>query len=664
MAENMPQDVWPAEHPAELAERRDALRQAAAVPGGDPRVLLEAALTELDAAIDSLAAPPDGFAEDGDVPAESLPDAMRAERRLLRATFQHAPVPLFLLERDGTVRRANAMAGELIGSSTGYATGKPITAFVDLTSRAAVQSQLVAAARTGKSRQVACRLLTSGGSVDAVLNIGVIELPGDPKLLIVNVYTGQPAAGQPTVAARKPAPARANAADAGHAAPERTIQTMAHRMDMITAVTRVLLDNSTFSEAVTLQRCARLLAGEIASWVIVDVERGGRLRRQFAVGPRDASAEQFARIVRGIDPEPGTVCWQVHATGKPVLVAHAEDTGILGKGPDGTPLLMRLGATSLISVPIADNGTSYGTLTLTRLAGEGHFEIADLGLAEELGEHLAIAIRVDRMFRRRSEVAQALQASLLPGRLPDVPHLDLAASYIAASDWQEISGDFYDVFPMNSGWGVIVGDVCGKGEEAAAMTAAARHATRAIAYDNEDPADVLRRVNEVLLAADYEDRFVTVKLAYLPRTAPGAPVRVVLGSAGHPGPVIVRADGRVEVLEGEGLPLGLFPDTDPGETSVTLTAGDLLLFYTDGVTEARGADLSYFEDRLTDQLAAVAGQSSAETVRAVQELVTEFSGGELRDDMTMLAIKVTEDLFFLVDVLFHDLIRGGDRSGV
>lgn len=662
MAENMPQDVSAAEHPAELAERLDALRQAAAVPGGDPRALLEAALTELDAAIESLAASPDGFADDGDLPDESLPDAMRAERRLLRATFQQAPIALFLLERDGTVRRANTMAGELIGSPTGYATGKPVTAFIDLPSRAAVQSQLAAAARTGKSRQVACRLLTSDGPADAELNIGVIALPGDPKLLIVGVGPAQSAADGTAPAARKPARPITDPA------PARTIQAMAHRMDLITAMTRVLLDNSTFSEAVTLQRCARLLVGEIASWVIVDVERGGELRRQFAIGPRDTAAEQFARIVRGIDPGPGTLCWQVHASGKSELVAHAEDTGILGKDPDGIPLLMRLGATSVISVPVVDKGTSYGTLTLARLADEGHFEIADLGLAEELGEHLAIAIRVDRMFRRRSEVAQALQASLLPGRLPDVPGLDLAASYIAASEWQEISGDFYDVFPMDSGgdpgWGVVMGDVCGKGEEAAAMTAAARHATRALALGSRDPAEVLRRVNEVLLAADYEDRFVTAKLAYLPRPAPGEPVRVELGSSGHPGPVVVRADGRVEVLEGAGLPLGLFPDADPDESAVTLAVGDLLLFYTDGVTEARGADMTYFEDRLTDQLAAVAGRSAAETVRAVQELVTEFSGGELRDDMTMLAIKVTGELLLLVDVFLHDVVRGGNRGGV
>ena len=165
---------------------------------------------------------------------------------------------------------------------------------------------------------------------------------------------------------------------------------MTQRMDMVTAVTRLLLDNSTFSEAVTLQRCARLLAGEIADWVIIDMERGGQLRRQFATGAaRSGHADQLARTARGVDPEPESVPWQVHAAGKSVLLAHVDDPGALGAGPDGTPLLMMLGAASLICVPISDGTDGYGTLTLARQAGSGPFGVADLGLAEELGQHLA-----------------------------------------------------------------------------------------------------------------------------------------------------------------------------------------------------------------------------------------------------------------------------------
>jgi serine phosphatase RsbU (regulator of sigma subunit)/PAS domain-containing protein len=629
MVENMPQDDSPAGPLGELTARRDALRHALATPGGEPGALLDAALTELDAAIDALTERSGGF---GHEEAGAAPDTGQAERRLLRAVFQHAPFPLFLLERDGTVRRANEMAGELIGASPGYATGKPLTAFADPPSRAAVRTHLAAAARTGKPRRAACRLLGPDGPADVTLAIRVLELPGDPRLLIAGVTAGQ-----------APAPPERDARGAQRA-PARAVRSMVQRMDMITAVTRLLLDNSTFSEALTVQRCARLLAGEIASWVIVDVERDGGLGRQFATGPRDEDAERLARTIRAADPGPGTVCWQVHATGKSVLLAHAEDESVLGADAGGTPLLMLLGVTSVLSVPISDGSTAYGALTLARVASEGYFDVADLALAEELAGHLAIAIGVDRMFRRRTEVAQALQASLLPARLPSVPGLDFAAAYIAATDWQDISGDFYDIFPSkgeddgSDGWGIVVGDVCGKGEEAAAITAAARHAVRAIAHANPHPADVLRQVNSVLLAGGFEERFVTTSLAYL-RQDDGK-VRVLLAGAGHPGPGLVRADGRVEVLECGGMPLGLFDSAEPGTSELVLAPGDLLFFYTDGVTDARGIDMSLFQDRLADQLASMAGQSAAETVRAVQELVTEFSGGELRDDMTMLAVKV------------------------
>ncbi len=619
----------PGEPLGELARRRDALRQAAAIPGSDAHAVLDAVLTELDGAIDALAAGSAAVAEDIDPGAGGPPDAVRAERRLLQAVFQQAPAPLLLLELDGTIRRANTRAAQLLGAPTGYATGKSLAVFVDLPSRAATATQLAAVARTGKARQSRCRMLGPGGPLDVTLSADMIAMAGEPSLIIVTLLEDE-ARPAPERKEPRPEPSAAGAAAGIHA--------MVQRMDMVTSVTRLLLDNSTFSEAVTLQRCARLLAGEIATWVVVDVDRGGQLRRQFAVGPRGGKADGQARSVRNTEPAPDSVCWQVHATRKSVLAAHA-DAGAFGAAADGAPLLLTMGATSLMCVPISDGVTSYGTLTLLRLAGEAPFEIADLGLAEVLGEHLGIAMRVDRMFRRRSEVAEALQASLLPARLPEVPGLEFAPAYMPATNWPEISGDFYDVFRQGEGWAVAVGDVCGKGQEAAAMTAAARHAIRALAHSGgEDPAGVLATASDVLLAGDYDERFVTAKLAYL--TWKGRKLHVCLGGAGHPGPAVVRADGRVEILEGDGLPLGLFPGAQPPQATLELSEGDLLFFYTDGVTEARSARKGFLEDRLADELAGVAGRTAVEAVRAVTDLVAEFSRGELRDDVTVLAIKV------------------------
>ena len=623
----MPQDIWTKGSDAYLADlpgRREALRRAAAMPGADPRSLLDAAFAELDAAVEALTKLTETAADQS---AETAaPDPLSAERALLRAVFQHAPVPLFVLEQDATVRRANARAGDLIGAPPGYATGKALTAFVDLAARAAVSSQLAAAAQTGTPRKMECRLLGPDGPADAVLTARGIALQDGTQLLVVSA-TGPAEGEREDRTGLEEPPVRSD-----------TVRAMTRRMDMITEVTRLLLDNSTFSEAVTLQRCARLLAGGMASWVIMDIERGGQLRRQYVVGPHDEPSQDLARKVRTLDPQPGTAPAQVHAAGTTILLAHAADSGILGATADEAPLLMLLGTTSLLSVPITDNTTIYGALTLARTAGEGPFEVADLGLAEQLAQHLGVAIRVDRMFRHRSAVAEALQGSLLPATLPDVPGLDLSAAYLPAGEGLEVSGDFYDVFPVTGGWAITIGDVCGKGQEAAAMTAAARHSIRSLAYRNPDPADVLAKANEVLLAGGYEDRFVTAKLAYLHWD--GDVLRVVLASAGHPGPAVVRPDGRVDVPGGGGLPLGLFPDADPQVELLELGPGDLMFFYSDGVTDARNEQMRYFEDNLSDELAGLAGRSAADTARVIQGSVTGFSQDELRDDLTILVAKV------------------------
>src|SRR5215469_3177262 len=598
---------------AGLTTRSGALRQAATLPGADLGSLLDAALSELDAAIDALKTAA-GAAASGS--GSGAGEAVRAERRLLHTVFQQAPVPLFLLAGDGTVRRVNAAAGDLIGSGPGYATGKLFAAFIDPASRAAVQTLLAAAARTGEPRQLRCSVLTSQGAADRVLAVRQISIRGDLDQLVVAV--GVPDTGRAAGKSRPAAARRKQRAepDAG------VVATMTRRLDLVTGATRILLENVTYSEPVAVQQCARLLARELDSWVVVDVEHEGKLRRQAVAGPDDRKSAELARAAAGLDPPPDSAPGLVHESGSTLLLAHAEDLGALGDGPDGVPLLMAFGASSVLCVPLSDGEHSYGVLTLAGQAGQGRFGMADAGLVEELGEQLALAIRADRLFRRRSEVADALQASLLPRQL------------------REVGGDFYDIYSAGEGWGAAIGDVCGKGEDAAAVTAAARHAIRAFAYSDPDPAAVLRSANGVMLAEEFGGRFVTALVGHLRWRR--RRLHVVLGSAGHPGPVLVRPDGRTQRLQGGGLPLGIFPDAMPATQEVTLEPGDVLFLYTDGLTGACGPNMVYFEDRLTDELAALAGQPCTTLVTRVRELALEFCRGELRDDMTMLAVRAGE----------------------
>ncbi len=169
-------------------------------------------------------------------------------------------------------------------------------------------------------------------------------------------------------------------------------------------------------------------------------------RRQFVIGPEGPGLAGIRDSAAALNPMPGSLPHTVHESGQAVLIAHAEDAGILGPGPGDIPLLMLLGTTSVLSVPVTDGESRYGVLTLARHADQRHFEIGDLGLVEELGEQLALAIRVDHMFRRRTEIADALQASLLPRRLPEIGGVELAAVYVAATDGVEIGADFYDAY--------------------------------------------------------------------------------------------------------------------------------------------------------------------------------------------------------------------------
>lgn len=635
----------------ELQVRYAALRQAARSPSVAPGDVLEAAFAELEGAIELLRAAADAPDDQAGLQVQG---GDSSERSLLRAAFADAPVPLFLLSRDGTVQRANRSAGDLIGAKPGYATGRPFTAFVAFPSRATVQTQLSAVSRTGTQRRAQCALIAERGVLPGELVIGRVSLRGEAGLLMVAVrHAAGSAPAPPHDAGAVPGPAddaesapaaddvsgEAAAADRGRPGLD-AVRAITRRLDLIAATARLLLDNEGFSESRTLQRCARLLARELAAWVIVDFERRHKLRRQFVIGPDDPGVTELAGAVAAVDPAPGSVPCTVHETRRPALIVRAEDTGILGPGPDGEPLLLTLDATSVLSVPLSDGQHCYGVATLARRPAGGHFTVAELALLTEIGEQMALAIRVARMFRRRSETADMLHASLLPRRMPEIPGLEIAATYITAAEDPEVGGDFYDVYRTPGGWGLAVGDVCGKGEDAAAVTAAARHAIRVLAHRCADPAEVLSGANEIVLAEEIsvDGGFVTANVAHLSWRDDGR-LRVVLGSAGHPGAALLRPDGRVRMMSGGGLPLGLFADAEPATQELTMDPGDVLFLYTDGMAQARGPDNAYFADRLADELAALAGAPPGQLIAAMRQAMLRFSADDLIDDVTMLVLR-------------------------
>jgi serine phosphatase RsbU (regulator of sigma subunit) len=262
-------------------------------------------------------------------------------------------------------------------------------------------------------------------------------------------------------------------------------------------------------------------------------------------------------------------------------------------------------------------------------------------LAHIAAREVALQVAL-RYGAERAELAQTLQESLLPPRLPQVPGLDIAARYVAGGTGVEVLGDFYDVFPsVRGGWGMVVGDVCGKGVPAAKSTALARYTLRAEAHRQDRPSLILAALNQALLGWLTEDpRFLTAIYASARPTPAGASVQI--SSAGHPLALIRRAKGRVQEFGRPGTLLGLLPDPELHDSQTSLRTGDSLILFTDGVTEARNRinrDL-YGDNRLRDVITGLGNMSAAQIADAIQQSVRTFSRGETSDDTVTLVAQI------------------------
>ncbi|MEU9024339.1 SpoIIE family protein phosphatase [Actinomadura sp. NPDC048394] len=683
---------------SDLEGRIGELRQASGMPEADLRATLDAALTELELAVTALRTlGADQGAEQGGS------NAAENERRVLRTVFQDAPVPLFLLDRNTSVRRVNRQAAELLGTSSGYVSGKQFTAFCDLATRAAVRSQLAAVVRTGRRRRVPVRFLGRERPVDAVVTLARVWIRGEPDpMVVVAAGAARPPADAPggseanagaetagrgapakrdggkRSAARRPDAGAAGAGAAGAggtgaagaarvpepASPpqarapqpqtridDEAVATIVHRMDVLATASELLLDEPVFNETVAVRRCARLLAAELADWAFIDLtgpnsgasgQSGGAagaapvLNRQVVMGPDDEHSVEAARTLQELHPAAGTLPYDVFATRQSALRPHVDSLDELGNAADGVPVCAKIGATSLLSVPVEDGDRCLGAITLASGGEYGPFDLMDLGVVQRLGRYLALVIRAARLYRRRAEVADSLQASLLPRALPAIPGATVAARYLTATHGADVGGDFYDVFRVGDGWGLVLGDVCGKGEDAAAVTATARHCMRLAARWKSRPGEILGIANEALLD---EDRFVTAIMAGL-EMAPER-VTVSLGTAGHPPAIVVRADGVIRSASRGGVPLGLFEDFEAGSDTIDLGVGDTLILHSDGVLEACDhARLEFGQERLLEALAGHAGDTPEEMLGAVEQALLEFCDGDLRDDVSMVALRV------------------------
>jgi PAS domain S-box-containing protein len=292
-----------------------------------------------------------------------------------------------------------------------------------------------------------------------------------------------------------------------------------------------------------------------------------------------------------------------------------------------------------VVLPLVARNRVIGMLTLGKPTDE-RFRQEILELAEDLSRRAALALDNARLYSERTAISQALQRSLLPPELPRVPGVEVEVVYRAAGEGNEVGGDFYDLFPIRDGcWGFAIGDVCGTGPEAAAVTGLARHALRLLAREGFGGPAVLERLNAAILDEGARSRFLTLLYGELwPQQDGSAVLRMVC--AGHPLPLRLRPDGTVEPAADPQPLLGVMEDLELVEQSVTLDPGDVLLCVTDGVTERREGTRMLGDDGLADVLATCTGLTAGAVAARIQRAVERFASDAPSDDMAILAMRV------------------------
>lgn len=247
--------------------------------------------------------------------------------------------------------------------------------------------------------------------------------------------------------------------------------------------------------------------------------------------------------------------------------------------------------------------------------------------------------RAEESENRARLLAQTLQKSFIPPATPEVPGLDVAGVYRPAGRGDEVGGDFYDVFETPAGeWAVVVGDVAGKGAEAAGVTALARYTIRAAAIRTKKPGRVLEMLNQALLH-QRASRFCTVVYCRIHRRKQGA-LRISLAAGGHPLPLLIRGRGEPVPAGGAGTLLGAFDDPGLQDETVDLEPGDVLFLFTDGVIEARRGKEFFGEERLRISLQALRDRTAGEIAGCLASEVVDFQEGLPRDDIAIVALKV------------------------
>jgi len=413
------------------------------------------------------------------------------------------------------------------------------------------------------------------------------------------------------------------------------------RERLLSSATKLM--TSSLDVETTLDKSAWAVVPELADWAWVDLVDDRGALRPAAVAHRDVGKLELLREWRRDYPpwhsdDRGPA--QVLSTGMPVVWERVGPLDIdrYAYSPRHAELMRLIDTQSLIIVPMIAGGRTIGTMELAttaeshRLLGAGELE-----LAEELAQRAAVAVVNAQVHAERTHIATTLQRSLLPPRLPMLPGLEIASRFHAAgSSTTEVGGDFYDLFAGREGWLVVVGDVTGKGPEAAAITSLARNTLRTAALYESDHRAMLQRLNETL-AADPERRKICTAVLVGISGPHDEGVRLLVSRAGHPPPLRITTEGEVEEIGATGSLLGAFAGGHWTPTTMMLRRSERLVLYTDGVTDIRGGEGRFGADRLAAVLRELGPGAPPDAIaRRIDEALRAF--GEQRDDVALLVL--------------------------
>ncbi|GAA1172536.1 serine phosphatase RsbU (regulator of sigma subunit)/anti-sigma regulatory factor (Ser/Thr protein kinase) [Kitasatospora gansuensis] len=389
----------------------------------------------------------------------------------------------------------------------------------------------------------------------------------------------------------------------------------------------------TLEHGQTLALMAQMAVPTLASWCAVYTTHDAGADLAFVLHQDEDRIDQLRALLDKTPPpeagpDNGVRFWTapVEAARLAGLTDSPELAGLLGE---------------IVVLPLAARNRVIGLLVLGVSTGL-RFRQEMLELAEDLSRRAALALDNSRLYSERTATSQAFQRALLPPELPKIPGVEVEVFYQAAGEGNEVGGDFYDIFPIREGtYGFAIGDVCGTGPEAAAVTGLARHALRLLAREGLDGPQLLGRLNTAILDEGSRSRFLTLLYGELtPR--PDGSTDLSLVCAGHPLPLRLTTDGRVDAAATPQPLLGVLDELELVAEQFTLHPGEVLLCVTDGVTERREGQRMLGDDGLAAVLSGCTGLTAGAVAARVQRAVERFAAEPPSDDMAILTLRIPE----------------------